>query len=73
MDDAKSIHKCLRTAAGIFKAVKEKYVLKIDDKGQKTDDTDDRVLEAYLHQCTGEAQEGRNLKNANSTYLFGEK
>lgn len=58
MEDAKSIHKCLRTAAGMFKAVKEQFVLKLDDKGQKTDDTDDRVLEAYLHQCTAEAQEG---------------
>jgi len=56
MDEAKEVHKCLRKAAGIFKFIKEN-VGRLLQVGGKNSDLDTRVLTAYLHMCTAEAQE----------------
>ncbi|XP_025105423.1 LOW QUALITY PROTEIN: BRO1 domain-containing protein BROX-like [Pomacea canaliculata] len=57
MEEAKAVHRCLRTAAGIFKFVKETLVPKLIDSFESGTDTDTRVLDAYIKQCTAEAQE----------------
>ncbi|CAL1548579.1 unnamed protein product [Lymnaea stagnalis] len=58
MEEAKEIHKCLRTAAGIFKFCKDDLRSKLfDAPSEGAHDTDTRVLDAYIHQCTAEAQE----------------
>ena len=58
MDEAKEIHKCLRTAAGMFKYCKDEIRGKLlDVPSEGTHDTDSRILDAYIHQCTAEAQE----------------
>ncbi|RUS79632.1 hypothetical protein EGW08_012601 [Elysia chlorotica] len=58
MEEAKEIHKCLRTAAGIFRFCKDDLRTKlIDPPTEGAQDTDTRVLDAYIQQCTAEAQE----------------
>ncbi|KAL8620011.1 hypothetical protein ACOMHN_015293 [Nucella lapillus] len=57
MEEAKAVHKCMRTAAGIFKYIKETLVPKLIDSFESGTDSDTRVLDAYIKQCTGEAQE----------------
>lgn len=57
MEEAKQVHKCMRTAAGIFKFVKETLVAKLIDSFESGTDCDTRVLDAYIKQCTAEAQE----------------
>ncbi|KAK7000021.1 Bro1 domain-containing protein brox [Biomphalaria glabrata] len=58
MEEAKEIHKCLRIAAGIFQFCKDDLRVKLlDPPTEGSQDTDTRVLEAYIHQCTAEAQE----------------
>jgi hypothetical protein len=58
---AKEVHKCLRTAAGMFKFVQENLVDKLI-RSEKTRpeawfDTEDLVLATYISQCKAEAQE----------------
>lgn len=58
MEEAKEVHTCLRVAAGIFTYAKDELVGKL--AGNSTDnavDTEGRVMEAYINQCTAEAQE----------------
>ncbi|KAK7105081.1 BRO1 domain-containing protein BROX-like [Littorina saxatilis] len=57
MEEAKAVHKCMRTAAGVFKFVKETLVPKLVDSFESGTDADTRVLDAYIKQCTAEAQE----------------
>jgi len=57
MDEAKEVHTCLRTAAGIFSYVKENLVGKLLTSPEKGEDLDTRILVAYIEQCTAEAQE----------------
>ncbi|XP_074651732.1 BRO1 domain-containing protein BROX-like [Tubulanus polymorphus] len=57
VDEAKEVHKCLRIAAGIFQYVKDEVGPALLDRGDKTHDTDARIIEAYVNQCTAEAQE----------------
>ncbi|PAA53854.1 hypothetical protein BOX15_Mlig023520g1, partial [Macrostomum lignano] len=57
MEDAKEVHKCLRIAAGIFKEVKENQLQKLIQKDNIGTDFDDRVVDAYVNQCSAEAQE----------------
>lgn len=58
MDEAKEVHTSLRTAAGIFKFVKESLMPRLGElSAEKGADTDQRVLEAYQMQCVAEAQE----------------
>ncbi|GFO04075.1 Bro1 domain-containing protein brox-like [Plakobranchus ocellatus] len=58
MEEAKEIHKCLRIAAGMFTFCKDDLRSKlVDPPTEGAHDTDSRILEAYIHQCTAEAQE----------------
>ncbi|XP_066280870.1 BRO1 domain-containing protein BROX-like [Branchiostoma lanceolatum] len=57
MDEAKEVHKCLRTAAGIFKNVKEQVIGRLLETAEKGTDLDPKVVEAYFQQSTAEAQE----------------
>jgi hypothetical protein len=57
MEEAKEVHKCLRTAAGIFSAIKNEFVAQLIETAEKGADLDPRILDAYIHQCTAEAQE----------------
>jgi len=57
-DEAKEVHRGLRTAAGIFQQVKDMSVSRLGAGTlPKYSDTDQRVLEAYHLQCLAEAQE----------------
>ncbi|XP_064623188.1 BRO1 domain-containing protein BROX-like [Lineus longissimus] len=55
-EEAKEVHKCLRTAAGLFDFAKN-LIAKLLEAGDKSHDTDTRVVEAYILQCKAEAQE----------------
>ncbi|KAF8784782.1 Mitochondrial sodium/calcium exchanger protein like [Argiope bruennichi] len=57
MDEAKEVHKCLRKAAGIFSAMQEKYIGSLLLKTEPASDLDSSVVNAYISQCTAEAQE----------------
>ncbi|XP_064600582.1 BRO1 domain-containing protein BROX-like [Liolophura sinensis] len=57
MEEAKEVHKCLRTASGIFTYVKTELVPKLAESVDSAVDTDSRILDAYINQCTAEAQE----------------
>lgn len=57
MDEAKEMHKCLRIAAGIFTNIKNVLVAQLIEQPEKSTDLDPRVLDAYIQQCTAEAQE----------------
>lgn len=57
MEEAKEVHKCLRTAAGIITHVREQIISNLIETPEKGMDLDSRVLAAYIHQCTAEAQE----------------
>lgn len=57
MEEAKEVHKCLRVAAGIFTYVKDELVGKLSNSSDNAVDTEGRILEAYVNQCTAEAQE----------------
>jgi hypothetical protein len=57
MDEAKEVHKCLRKAAGIFNAMQEKYVGNLLQKLDPGTDLDSTITNAYISQCTAEAQE----------------
>ncbi|XP_065058882.1 BRO1 domain-containing protein BROX-like [Rhopilema esculentum] len=57
-DEAKEIHRSLRTAAGIFQQVKDISASRLGAGSlPKHADTDPRILDAYILQCLGEAQE----------------
>ncbi|OWF50492.1 BRO1 domain-containing protein BROX-like [Mizuhopecten yessoensis] len=57
MEEAKEVHKCLKIAAGLFTFVKDDLISRLSENTEGAVDTDSRVLEAYVHQCTAEAQE----------------
>ncbi|XP_041354567.1 BRO1 domain-containing protein BROX-like [Gigantopelta aegis] len=57
MEEAKEVHKCLRIAAGYFAYVKNELCGRLEDNSTPATDTDSRVLDAYINQCTAEAQE----------------
>ncbi|XP_052275485.1 BRO1 domain-containing protein BROX-like [Dreissena polymorpha] len=60
MEEAKNVHKCLRMAAGVFNYVKTELAPRLTGDPNKDTgpaDTDSRVLDAYINQCTAEAQE----------------
>ncbi|XP_054723222.1 LOW QUALITY PROTEIN: BRO1 domain-containing protein BROX-like [Uloborus diversus] len=57
MDEAKEVHKCLRKAAGYFSAMQEKYVGSLLQKPVPGSDLDSSIVNAYISQCTAEAQE----------------
>ncbi|CAH1791874.1 unnamed protein product [Owenia fusiformis] len=57
MEEAKEVHKCLRKAAGIFQNIQDSQVGRLVEQPEKGTDMDSRVLNAYIHQSTAEAQE----------------
>ncbi|KAG8193370.1 hypothetical protein JTE90_022998 [Oedothorax gibbosus] len=57
MDEAKEVHKCLRKAAGLFTSMQEKYIGSLLQKTERGSDLDSAVVNAYISQCTAEAQE----------------
>ncbi|GIX84383.1 BRO1 domain-containing protein BROX, partial [Caerostris extrusa] len=57
MDEAKEVHKCLRKAAGLFSTMQEKYIGSLLQKLEPGSDLDSTVVNAYISQCTAEAQE----------------
>uniref|UniRef100_A0A673TDH1 BRO1 domain-containing protein BROX n=1 Tax=Suricata suricatta TaxID=37032 RepID=A0A673TDH1_SURSU len=56
-DEAKEVHRSLKTAAGIFKHLKESHIPKLITPAEKGRDLEARLLEAYVVQCQAEAQE----------------
>lgn len=57
MEDAKTIHTCLRKAAGIFREIKNNQLNLLSQPGAKTSDLDPSILDAYIYSCQAEAQE----------------
>ncbi|XP_078398901.1 BRO1 domain-containing protein BROX [Cetorhinus maximus] len=57
VDEAKDVHRSLRSAAGIFKHIKEGEVGRLVTAPEKGKDLESRVLDTYIIQCQAEAQE----------------
>ncbi|XP_037089251.1 BRO1 domain-containing protein BROX-like isoform X2 [Pollicipes pollicipes] len=57
MEDGKEVHSSLRRAAGLMKAVHDRYIGQLLEESVKEGDCDTRVITAYMNQCTAEAQE----------------
>ncbi|XP_078068283.1 BRO1 domain-containing protein BROX [Mustelus asterias] len=57
VDEAKDVHRSLRTAAGIFKHIKEGEISRLVTAPEKGKDLESRVLDTYIVQCQAEAQE----------------
>lgn len=57
MDEAKTAHKCLKKAAGIFQAMDSEFSGRLLEKAPVGSDLDSRVSTAYVKQCLAEAQE----------------
>ncbi|XP_069743975.1 BRO1 domain-containing protein BROX isoform X2 [Narcine bancroftii] len=57
VDEAKDVHRSLRTAAGIFKHIKDNDVSRLVTMPEKGKDLESRVLDTYVVQCQAEAQE----------------
>ncbi|XP_039594587.1 BRO1 domain-containing protein BROX [Polypterus senegalus] len=55
--EAKDVHRSLKTAAGIFKHVKEIQVPRLITPAEKGRDLEARVIDTYIVQCQAEAQE----------------
>lgn len=58
--EAKTVHKCLRRAAGLFSQVQDEKARLANDLTvavSKGSDFDSQILSAYILQCTAEAQE----------------
>jgi len=58
MNEAKEVHNMLRRAAGIFTFVQTEFLPQLANPPPLGSDLDPRVLNAYVNQCTAEAQEG---------------
>ncbi|XP_057679397.1 BRO1 domain-containing protein BROX [Corythoichthys intestinalis] len=56
-DEAKEVHRSLKVAAGIFKALKEVHIPRLITPAEKGRDLDPRVIDAYIIQSQAEAQE----------------
>ncbi|RLU23608.1 hypothetical protein DMN91_003814 [Ooceraea biroi] len=57
MNEAKEVHHMLRRAAGIFTFVQTEFLPQLASPPPLASDLDPRVLNAYVNQCTAEAQE----------------
>lgn len=57
MVEAKIIHTTLRQAAGIFTFVQTEFLPQLSSPPPLASDLDPRVINAYINQCTAEAQE----------------
>lgn len=58
MNEAKEVHSMLRRAAGIFTFVQTEFLPQLSCPPPLGSDLDTRVINAYVNQCTAEAQEG---------------
>lgn len=58
MNEAKEVYYKLRQAAGIFTFVQTEFLPQLANPPPLASDLDPRVLNAYINQCTAEAQEG---------------
>lgn len=58
MKEAKDVHSMLRRAAGIFTFVQTEFLPQLANPPPLGSDLDPRIINAYLNQCTAEAQEG---------------
>ncbi|XP_077443860.1 BRO1 domain-containing protein BROX [Stigmatopora argus] len=56
-DEAKDVHRSLKVAAGIFKALKEVHIPRLITPAEKGRDLDPRVIDTYIIQAQAEAQE----------------
>lgn len=57
MDEAKEVHGLMRRAAGIFTFVQTEFLPQLANPPVLGSDLDPRVINAYINQCTAEAQE----------------
>lgn len=57
MNEAKEVHSMLRRAAGIFTFVQTEFLPQLSNPPPLGSDLDPRVINAYVNQCTAEAQE----------------
>ncbi|XP_012251256.2 BRO1 domain-containing protein BROX-like isoform X1 [Athalia rosae] len=57
MDEAKEVHGLMRRAAGIFTFVQIEFLPQLANPPVLGSDLDPRVINAYINQCTAEAQE----------------
>ncbi|XP_026668981.1 BRO1 domain-containing protein BROX-like isoform X2 [Ceratina calcarata] len=57
MNEAKDVHTMLRRAAGIFTFVQTEFLPQLAEPSPLGSDLDPRVINAYVNQCTAEAQE----------------
>ena len=57
MNEAKDVHTMLRRAAGIFTFVQTEFLPQLANPPPLGSDLDPRIINAYLNQCTAEAQE----------------
>lgn len=62
MDEAKEVHSMLRRAAGVFTFVQTEFLPQLSNPPPLGSDLDPRVINAYVNQCTAEAQEGKMRK-----------
>jgi hypothetical protein len=62
MNEAKDVHSMLRRAAGIFTFVQTEFLPQLSNPPPLGSDLDPRVINAYVNQCTAEAQEGNEKK-----------
>uniref|UniRef100_A0A8B9HMU0 BRO1 domain-containing protein BROX n=1 Tax=Astyanax mexicanus TaxID=7994 RepID=A0A8B9HMU0_ASTMX len=56
-DEAKDVHKSLKTAAGMFKYLKEVQIPRLITPAEKGRDLEPRVIDTYIVQSQAEAQE----------------
>lgn len=59
----------LRRAAGIFTFVQTEFLPQLSYPPPLGSDLDPRVINAYINQCTAEAQEGKKFINIKFIYL----
>lgn len=57
MNEAKDVHTMLRRAAGIFTFVQTEFLPQLANPPPLGSDLDPRIINAYVNQCTAEAQE----------------
>lgn len=55
--EAKEVHRSLKSAAGIFKTLKEVHIPRLITPAEKGRDLEPRAMDAYIIQCQAEAQE----------------
>ena len=62
IDEAKEVHTMLRRAAGVFTFVQTEFLPQLANPPILGSDLDPRIINAYINQCTAEAQEGIYFK-----------